>query len=42
MNATLIFTIYYGTIDNVDEEIGDILASSIVLLFGRDDAMKLD
>ena len=42
MNATLIFSIYYGDIDEIDEDIAEILSSEIVLLFGRDDAIKLN
>ncbi len=39
INATLIFSVYYG---NLKEEIVLALMDKIVLLFGRDDAIKLD
>ncbi len=39
MNATLIFSIYYG---DLEEEIVEELKNGIVLLFGRDDAIRLD
>ncbi len=39
MNATLIFSVYYG---NLREEIILALMDRIVLLFGRDDAIRLD
>ncbi len=39
MNASLILTIYYG---KLEDEIVAELKTGIVLLFGRDDAIKLN
>jgi hypothetical protein len=38
MNATIIFSVYYGPLSN---PIVDELLENIILLFGRDDAIKL-
>jgi hypothetical protein len=38
VNAAIIFTIYYG---DIPDNIADKLASKFILLFGRDDAIKL-
>lgn len=38
MNATIIFSIYYGSLG---KEIAKSLEDNIILLFGRDDAIKL-
>jgi hypothetical protein len=38
MNATIIFSVYYGALN---EDIVNELLENIILLFGRDDAIKL-
>lgn len=38
MNATIIFSVYYGALN---EDIVNELFENIILLFGRDDAIKL-
>jgi hypothetical protein len=37
-NAAIIFSIYYG---DIDDNIVEKLTSKFILLFGRDDAIKL-